>query len=99
MTDLRQNLTPGEKVVVTVFVAVLAIGAGAVGFLAAAVFDMKDDIGELRGDIGELGGELRGEMGELRGEIGEFRAEMEARLTRLETLIEAHFGSSTRRSD
>ncbi len=88
MTDLRQNLTPGEKVVVTVFVAVLAIGAGAVGFLATAVFDMKDDIGE-----------LRGEMGELRGEIGEFRAEMEARLIRLETLIEAHFGSSTRRSD
>ena len=54
-----------------------------------------DDIGEPRGDIGAL----RGEMGALRAEMTRSLGDMEARLTRLETLIEVHFGSRTPRSD
>ena len=76
---------------ISVLIAVLAIGATLAGLIVTSNRglrkDIREDIGQLREDIGQLRediGQLRGDIKDLRGEVGELRE----RMAHLEGLLE-----------
>ena len=96
---MGNRLTDGEKVVVSVFVAVLAGCVAGLFFVGGAILDMKDAITdvtvslvEVRRDIADLQEDLDG----FRLEVSEGFDAIEARLSAVETAIETHHGSLPR---
>ena len=79
----REPLTRTERLLVTMFVTMFAtmLGAGALGFTAISgqLLDMQKQIGGVQAEIGNLRTEMHKEIGDLSN-----------RITRVETLIQAH---------
>ena len=73
---------------ISVLIAVLAIGATLAGLIVTSNRglrkDMREDIGQLRGDIKDL----RGEVGELRERMAHEISELRERMAKLEGLLE-----------
>ena len=82
---------------ISVLIAVLAIGATLAGLIVTSNRglrkDMREDIGQLREDIGQL----RGDIKDLRGEVGELRERMAHLEGLLEGLREAITGRAAAR--
>ena len=79
----REPLTRTQRLLVTMFVTMFAtmLGAGALGFTAISsqLLDMQKQIGGVQAEIGNLRTEMHKEIGDLSN-----------RITRVETLIQAH---------
>ena len=103
---MGNQLSDGEKVVVTVFVALLAAGVAGLFFFGNAILEMKDAISglqlsmaEMQRDIGDLQEDataLQEEMVSFRAEVSERFDVIEGRLSAMEMTIETHHGSSPR---
>lgn len=96
---MGNRLTDGEKVVVSVFVAVLAGCVAGLFFVGGAIVDMKDAITDVKVSLVEV----QRDIADLREDLDGFRAEVsdrfdgiEARLSAVETAIETHHGSLSR---
>ena len=82
---------------ISVLIAVLAIGATLAGLIVTSNRglrkDMREDIGQLREDVGQL----RGDIKDLRGEVSELRERMAHLEGLLEGLREAITGRAAAR--
>ena len=91
----REPLTRTERLLVTMFVTMFAamLGVGALGFTAISgqLLDMQKQIGELRTDtqteIGNLRTDLHKQIGGVRTEIGEFRTDLHKQIGEFRTEI------------
>ena len=91
---MGNRLSDGEKVVVSVFVAVFAGGVAGLFFFGTAIFEMKDaisglqvSVAELRRDIGDLQEDvstLQEDVATLQEDMISFRAEVSERFDALE---------------
>ena len=103
---MGNRLTDGEKVVVSVFVAVLAGCVAGLFFVGGAIVDMKDAITEVKVSLVEIRRDVadtQQDIADLREDLDLFRAEVserfdaiEGRLSMIETVIETHHGSLPR---
>ena len=96
---MGNRLTDGEKVVVSVFVAVLAGCVAGLFFVGGAILDMKDAITDIKVSLVEMQrdiADLRDDLDSFRAEVSERFDGIEARLSAVETAIETHHGSLPR---
>ncbi|MDE2881792.1 MAG: hypothetical protein OXP70_08070 [Acidobacteriota bacterium] len=104
--SMGNRLTDGEKVVVSVFVAVLAGCVAGLFFVGGAILDMKDAITDVKVSLVEMQrdiGDLQEDVADLREDLDSFRAEvserfdaLEGRMSAVEAAIEAHHGNPPR---
>ena len=85
---MGNRLSPGEKVVVTVFMAVLAAATAGLVFLGTATLGMASDIGELRAEFAEFRVEVLGRL----DRVEERLDRVETRLSSIETVMQTHHG-------
>lgn len=92
---MSNQLSDGEKAVITVFVAVLAAATAGMVFFGYAMLSVVEDIGELKAEVVQI----KGELSQFRGEVAARFDEVDERLSRLETLIETYHGPAPRPAD
>lgn len=96
---MGNQLSDGEKVVVTVFVAVLAGGVAGLFFFGRAMLDMQQAIGDLNvsvaglqrdvTDLREDIADLQEDVADLQEEMVAFRAEVSERFDAMELRLSA----------
>ncbi len=90
--------------------AMIAGAAGAFLSLHGGLLDLQRQVGDLRTEVhqeigglrADLGGQIGGLRTDLEGQIGGLRADLaglSSRMTRLETIVEVHFGTLPRGED
>lgn len=92
---MSNQLSDGEKAVITVFVAVLAAATAGMVFFGYAMLGVTGDIGDLKAEVVQL----KGEVTRFRVDVSSRFDDVEERLSRLETLIESYHGPTSRPAD
>ena len=82
------QLSPGEKAVLALFVAVLAAATGGMVFFGNAILGLQRDIGHLRTDFVEFRVEVSARLDRVEDRLDR----LEARMSGIETVIQTHHG-------
>ena len=85
----RGQLTPAEKVMLALMVAMVAM----VGGVFVSVLNLQRQVGDLRVEIHQEIGALEERMGRRMDRIEERMGDIGERMARLEAIMEVHFGT------